>query len=44
MVIKKTESYALITISVLIFLSFIIGFIFNENSAGAGGYNGDFSN
>ena len=44
MFIKKTESYALITISVLIFLSFIIGFIFNENSAGAGGYNGDFGN
>ena len=34
----------IISLSVLAIFSFFFGFIFKENSAGAGGLNGDFKN
>ena len=41
-VIKKEDILILLT-SILIFLFYFVGFYFNENSAGAGGINGDFA-
>ena len=41
---KKQENNFLIGGSLLIIFSFFLGFFLNENSAGAGGYNGDFGN
>ena len=43
MKITKQEEPFILFFSLFILLSFIIGFILNENSAGAGGTNGDFS-
>ena len=43
MKITKQEEPFILFFSLFILLSFIIGFILNENSAGAGGINGDFS-
>ncbi len=37
---KKKISYLILS---LVILSFFLGFYFNENSAGAGGYNGDIT-
>ena len=39
---KKQENYFLIVISLFIIFSFFIGFFLDENSAGAGGFSGDF--
>lgn len=39
---KKIENYFLLIITFLIIFSFFLGFLLNENSAGAGGTNGDF--
>ena len=41
---KKQENYFLIGVSLLIIFSFFLGFFLNENSAGGGGFNGDFGN
>ena len=42
MKIKKIESFFALGFSFIIFFSFIAGFVLRENSAGAGGINGDF--
>ena len=38
-----SKNILLISFSFLIYLSFLLGFYFNENSAGAGGYGGDLT-
>ena len=41
---KKSYSDILVVfLTIIVYLSFIIGFYLDENSAGAGGYNGDFA-
>ena len=41
---QKNINYSIsLTLSFIAFLSYLIGFLFNENSAGAGGYIGDLS-
>ena len=35
------KNYFLFILTILIFASYILGFIINENSIGSGGYNGD---
>ena len=42
----KKKSYSdimVVFLTIIVYLSFIIGFYLDENSAGAGGYNGDFA-
>ena len=42
--INKKNNYRIYDLIIFLpLLSFILGFYFNENSAGAGGYNGDSS-
>ena len=40
---KNYNQILILSLISLIFLSFFLGFYFDENSAGAGGYKGDFS-
>lgn len=40
---KHSKNILFISFSILIYLSFFLGFYFNENSAGAGGYTGDLT-
>ena len=42
MKIKKIENFFALGFSFIVFFSFIAGFVLRENSAGAGGINGDF--
>ena len=37
----KIQIYFINFLTLLIYSSFVIGFIFNENSIGSGGYGGD---
>ena len=44
MFIKKSFlDISVIFLTAIVYLSFISGFYLDENSAGAGGYNGDFA-
>jgi len=43
MIVIKKEDILILLTSIIIFLFYFIGFYFNENSAGAGGINGDFA-
>ena len=40
---KNLKNILFISFSFFIYLSFFLGFYLNENSAGAGGYNGDLT-
>ena len=40
---KNNYNYLIILLSLLVYSSFFLGFYYDENSAGAGGYGRDFS-
>ena len=41
--IKKSQEFLVSLLSLILFFLFVYGFYTNENSAGSGGYNGDFN-
>ncbi len=40
---QNKSTYLIFSLTIIVYLSFFLGFFFDENSAGAGGYSRDFS-